>query len=278
MTGTVMGGVMGGVTRTVVAVIPEGATIDAALAVMKAMSGCYPPETLLMQHQRGHNVIVHDPSLKGTSVPAKPTHQLRVALGETSPGDLLTQAFTVRGKDQQTGLKAMALFLADLLEESGAANFVEMAMQVPDVGEYGVIVQRAGRTADPGARLAAMLAEFHHMIGQLPWEGPVEEMPKATLATRNRLMREEVRELVKATNAGDLVGILDALADIVYVAFGTAFTYRLPLGRALLEVHASNMTKEAGPTGKAVKGKGFVPPDIAGLLADRLPATTDNTG
>ncbi len=258
---------------TVVGVIPPGATIDAALAVMKGLGGCYPPETLVMQNSAatGANLIVHDPSKKAEE--PVPTHQLRVALGDTEPGDLLRQVFSMTTAKEQDGLKAMALFLADVLEGSGAANFVEFTMAVPDVGEYGVVVHRADRQLDPGARLASMLAEFHQMIGALPWDGPVGEMPKETLDTRNRLIEEEVRELVRATDAGDVVGILDALADVVYVAFGTAFTYRLPLGQALLEVHASNMTKEAGPTGKAAKGEGYVPPDIAAVLARAVPGT-----
>lgn len=110
------------------------------------------------------------------------------------------------------------------------------------------------------------MAAFHEHIGAPPWAGPVEHMPAATIHVRNRLITEEVEELVEATTAGDVVGIADALADLVYVAYGTAYTYGINLDAVLAEVHASNMTKEPGPTGKAVKGSGYRPPDVARIV------------
>lgn len=121
-------------------------------------------------------------------------------------------------------------------------------------------------------RFSEAVAEFHALIGAPPWTGPVDSMPPATLDIRNRLIREEVEELVAATNAGNLVGIADALADIVYVAYGTAYTYGIDLDAVIAEVHRSNMTKEPGPTGKAVKGAGYLPPDIAAVLGGRVPS------
>ena len=40
----------------------------------------------------------------------------------------------------------------------------------------------------------------------------------------------------------DLIGIADALADIVYVVYGTALTYGIDLDSVLREVHRSNMS------------------------------------
>lgn len=117
------------------------------------------------------------------------------------------------------------------------------------------------------SRVARDVAEFHALIGAPPWGGSLDEMPAGAVDVRNQLIREEVNELVDATNAGDLVGIADALADIVYVAYGTAYTYGIDLDAVLAEVHRSNMSKEPGPTGKAVKGKRYSPPDVAGVLA-----------
>jgi hypothetical protein len=53
-----------------------------------------------------------------------------------------------------------------------------------------------------------------------------------------------------------------------YVVYGTALSYEIDLNAVLAEVHASNMTKDAPlePGGKAVKGPGYRPPDIAGIL------------
>ena len=129
----------------------------------------------------------------------------------------------------------------------------------------------SNNTSGAPSRVARDVAEFHAMIGAPPWHGPIADMPAESIEVRNRLIAEEVRELVDATVAGDLVGIADALADIVYVAYGTAYTYGIDLNAVLAEVHRSNMTKEPGPTGKAVKGKRYEPPNIATALSFAAP-------
>ena len=116
------------------------------------------------------------------------------------------------------------------------------------------------------------------------YELPVADRPRADLATdqvtlRQDLIEEEIAELREAGAAGDLVGVADALADIVYVAYGTACVYGIDLDAVLDEVHASNMTKlgaDGRPVrradGKVLKGPGYRPPDVAGVLARRSPA------
>lgn len=66
---------------------------------------------------------------------------------------------------------------------------------------------------------------------------------------RVALLEEEVGEFVAASQRSDLVGIADALADIVYVVYGTALTYGIDLNAVLREVHRSNMSK-LGQDGK----------------------------
>jgi predicted HAD superfamily Cof-like phosphohydrolase len=90
---------------------------------------------------------------------------------------------------------------------------------------------------------------------------------------RQALIEEEVGELADAVRAGDVVGVADALADIVYVAYGTAHVYGIDLDAVLDEVHASNMTKlgaDGRPVrradGKVLKGPHYRPPDIAAVL------------
>ena len=84
------------------------------------------------------------------------------------------------------------------------------------------------------------------------------------MTLRQALIEEEVGELQAAAGAGDLVGVADALADIVYVAYGTAHVYGIDLDAVLDEVHASNMTKlgaDGRPVrradGKILKGPGL---------------------
>lgn len=90
---------------------------------------------------------------------------------------------------------------------------------------------------------------------------------------RERLLLEEVLEYCHANEERDLVGIADGLADIVYVAFGTALAHGIDLQRVLEEVHRSNMSKlgEDGQPllredGKVLKGPNYSPPNIASVL------------
>ena len=109
------------------------------------------------------------------------------------------------------------------------------------------------------------------------------ELPLRTSATvdvgadqvelRQALIEEEVGELAAAARAGDLVGVADALADIVYVAYGTAHVYGIDLDAVLDAVHISNMTKLGAdgrpvrrPDGKILKGPDYRPPEIAAVL------------
>lgn len=132
---------------------------------------------------------------------------------------------------------------------------------------------------------AARVAEFHQAFGQEFGEGDVRDSDD-----RIRLHREETRELIEALEAGDLIGAARELADVVYVAYGTAYSLGLPLDALLAELHRANMSK-AGPDGrivvdehgKAIKGPGFRAPDVAWVL-DRargctcLPGKGDDPG
>jgi predicted HAD superfamily Cof-like phosphohydrolase len=68
----------------------------------------------------------------------------------------------------------------------------------------------------------------------------------------------------------DLVGYIDGLCDLICVAYGSALEAGVDLEPFWDEVHRSNMAKAGGPVredGKVLKPPGWVPPDIAGILA-----------
>jgi len=99
------------------------------------------------------------------------------------------------------------------------------------------------------------------------------ELPApAVRALRIRLLREEFDEYIEAENDNDLVEIADALADLTYIAVGTALKYGIPLDVVFREVHATNMAKfpdgkaNVRSDGKVLKPEGWKPPDIAALL------------
>ncbi len=149
---------------SVVAIIPPGITIDAALKAMRAMGGVYPKHTLFMDNDpaTGGFRILHDPSAKtapGTST--KPV--AKVALGADEPGDLITFAMLVSGRDQELGAKALGVWLAERLDEAGAANYLTYSITLPDEGgTFAVTIQRVG-----GRTPAERIAELEEQIAEL---------------------------------------------------------------------------------------------------------------
>jgi predicted HAD superfamily Cof-like phosphohydrolase len=126
--------------------------------------------------------------------------------------------------------------------------------------------------------VAKAVTAFHRAFG-LPFRVlPCADINDELAALRIRLLSEELNELKDATASLDLVGIADALADIVYVAYGTAITYGLDLDAVLAEVHRANMSKldvDGRPLlradGKVLKSARYRAPDVAGVLDKQLP-------
>ncbi|GGM12035.1 hypothetical protein GCM10011594_34860 [Nakamurella endophytica] len=128
-------------------------------------------------------------------------------------------------------------------------------------------------TAGGTSRISTQVRRFHEAFGLPVRRRPSAEVDAREAALRTALIEEEVGELRAAAEAGDVVGVADALADIVYVAYGTAHVYGIDLDAVLDEVHASNMTKlgaDGRPVyradGKVLKGPGYRRPDVSGVL------------
>lgn len=90
---------------------------------------------------------------------------------------------------------------------------------------------------------------------------------------RVHLIAEEFSELATALAENDKVLLADALADLVYVAYGTAVTFGIPLDAVFAEVHRSNMTKEPQPDDPDAarvrdKGPNYSPPDVERVLRE----------
>ena len=126
------------------------------------------------------------------------------------------------------------------------------------------------------SRARHQVGDFHRAYGLPIRVEPTAAVGPDQIVLRQALIEEEVRELADAANAGDVVGVADALADIVYVAYGTAHVYGIDLDAVLDEVHASNMTKlgaDGRPVhradGKVLKGPAYRPPDISAVLGRR---------
>lgn len=131
-----------------------------------------------------------------------------------------------------------------------------------------------------------MLEEFHETYDCERADEP-RAIDGATLTLRGNLIEEELKEYYVAAldqtdpidggePNGDLTEIADALADLLYVVYGTVVAHGLQscMPDLFAEVHRSNMSK-LGADGKPIyresdrkvmKGPNFTPPDIAGIL------------
>lgn len=131
--------------------------------------------------------------------------------------------------------------------------------------------------ADLGEVLAQVL-DFHEAF-DLPREPlPTSHVGDSLAQLRVRLLREEVEEFADAVERRDLIAIADALADVVYVAYGSAVTYGLNLDAVVHEVHRSNMSKlGAGgrpilrEDGKVLKSDRYRPPNVGRVIGEQLP-------
>jgi predicted HAD superfamily Cof-like phosphohydrolase len=122
------------------------------------------------------------------------------------------------------------------------------------------------------------VARFHEAFNLPRLACPSAEVPEELARLRVDLLAEEADEFADAAARRDLVAIADALADVVYVAYGTAVTYGIDLDAALREVHRSNMSKldeDGQPVyrddGKVLKSRRYSPPDIAAVLSGQPP-------
>ena len=120
-----------------------------------------------------------------------------------------------------------------------------------------------------------MLEEFHSVFGAHREHAPTSDLDDATIALRVSLIQEELNEYREAAETRDLVGVADALSDLLYVVLGAYVAHGLQdVGEALFaEVHRSNMSKldENGKViyrgdGKVLKSPLWRPPDLEAIL------------
>ena len=98
--------------------------------------------------------------------------------------------------------------------------------------------------------------------------------PDELIELRIKLLTEEVQEYAEAARTGDLVEVLDALADIGYILAGTIINHGMQniYDDAFNEVHRSNMAKLVDckvlrrEDGKVLKPDGWHPPQLAQFL------------
>jgi predicted HAD superfamily Cof-like phosphohydrolase len=115
---------------------------------------------------------------------------------------------------------------------------------------------------------------FQEKFGLMPPEVPT--LPtKEQFDFKMKHIREELDELEKAFNEGNLVDFADGLVDTVYVALGLSHFAGIPFLACFHEVHRANMKKERAKTEAdskrgskldIVKPKGWNPPNLRKIL------------
>ncbi|MER5493724.1 MazG nucleotide pyrophosphohydrolase domain-containing protein [Streptomyces sp. NPDC002454] len=119
---------------------------------------------------------------------------------------------------------------------------------------------------------AHLVRAFHQACGLDARDTP-HEVPPALAAHRQDLLAEEVDEVAEVAVSGPLDRFAHELADVVYVAYGTALVHGIDLDRVIAEIHRANMSK-IGPDGvprvradgKVLKGDHYRAPDVAAVL------------
>lgn len=116
-----------------------------------------------------------------------------------------------------------------------------------------------------------MVRDFHTAFGQRVGTRPIlPDYQEREL--RMRLMKEEYNEYNKAEDNNDITNLAVELADIIYIACGTAVSYGIPLDEVFNAIHQANMNKLIDgkvirrEDGKIKKPEGWEPADIAGIL------------
>ena len=100
-------------------------------------------------------------------------------------------------------------------------------------------------------------------------EFPDEKVQKLRIS----LIEEELEELKEAIENKDVVGVADALTDILYVTYGAGAAFGIDLDKCFEEVHNSNMSKldrDGRPIyredGKILKGPDYFEPNLEKIV------------
>ncbi|MER5715298.1 MazG nucleotide pyrophosphohydrolase domain-containing protein [Streptomyces sp. NPDC002132] len=119
---------------------------------------------------------------------------------------------------------------------------------------------------------ADLVRAFHLAFGLDARSTPSTVSPRLA-RHRGELLAEEAAEVAEVAVDGPLDRLAHELADVVYVAYGTALVHGIDLDEVIAEIHRSNMTK-IGPDGqvarradgKVLKGEHYEAPDVSAVL------------
>lgn len=117
--------------------------------------------------------------------------------------------------------------------------------------------------------------EFHKAFGLGVQEQPMVALSPEKIDLRYELMKEENKEYLTAAKQANLLGVADALGDMLYILCGTIIEHGLQhkIVEIFEEIQRSNMSKlgeDGKPVyredGKVLKGPNYSPPDLERIL------------
>lgn len=132
--------------------------------------------------------------------------------------------------------------------QSGAVDVVDLVRAALDLS--------ASRST-----VAQAVADVHASLGITEPDAPVAA--PAAWPRRLELLREDVGRYAAAADDDDVVGVAAALADLVYVLYGTAHVHGVPLDEVLDAVHPAAM---AGRGAESEPSR-HPPQEVAAVLA-----------
>lgn len=142
-----------------------------------------------------------------------------------------------------------------------------MRMDVDSLGVHGGEQRERHMNAEQ-----RKVQDFHEVFDILVGETP--GIPDTvTQGLRLSLIQEELDELREGFETNDIVEVADAIADLLYVTYGTAVSCGIDIAEVFEEVHRSNMTKVGGhkrEDGKWVKPPHYSPARIREILDAQL--------
>lgn len=121
------------------------------------------------------------------------------------------------------------------------------------------------------------VSEFHRTFKLGVSRQPLAKLDENLHLLRHKLMAEENDEYLEAASQGDLIGVADALGDMLYILCGTILEHGMQdtIEDVFMEIQRSNMSKlgEDGEPlyredGKVIKGPMYTPPKLDHFFKD----------
>jgi len=116
-----------------------------------------------------------------------------------------------------------------------------------------LLIKTVEEVTQQGPNIAGDIKSFHEKFNQ-SYNGPVRTLEGPLADFRIKFLKEELKEFISATKAGNKTEQIDGLIDLIYVAVGTLYLMGVDFNEAWAIVQSSNMSKTLVPAGQGKFG------------------------